>query len=289
MRAHHRLISTLRDHRVTRTVMVPSLLKALLATQPELDLTLPDLKYWFTSGEELPVDLCGEFQRRMPGRKLINLYGSSEVAADVTWFDTSELSRDAATVPIGRPIANTRIHILDHYRNPVPIGVPGEIYVGGVGLATGYHNRPELTAERFTKDPFSDKAGARLYRTGDRGRYRADGAIEFLGRVDHQVQIRGFRVELGEIEAALRQHPQVTDTVVVPIDDGLGEVSIVGYVVPKGSGLPLAGDLRQFLKGKLLDYMIPSAFVMIEALPLTPNGKLDRRALPKPSSVMSRL
>jgi hypothetical protein len=174
------------------------------------------------------------------------------------------------------------MYILDNHLYPVPIGIPGEICVGGVGLARGYANSPDLTAERFIPDPFSAEPNARLYRTGDLARYRSDGRIEFLGRVDHQVKIRGFRVEIGEIEAVLSHHPGVQQAIVVACDDAQGRNRLVAYVIPKKGEVLVAGELRDFLRRELPDYMIPSMFMMLDTFPLTPNRKVDRRALPGP-------
>jgi NRPS condensation-like uncharacterized protein/acyl carrier protein/alpha-ketoglutarate-dependent taurine dioxygenase len=219
----------------------------------------------------------------MPQRVLINLYGSSEVAADVTWYDATHC---VEKVPIGRPIANTQVYILDAQKQPVGIGVPGELYIGGAGLARGYLNRPELTADRFILNPFSDEPSSRLYKTGDLARYLSDGNIEFLGRIDHQVKIRGFRIELGEIEAAIGQHPAVRETVVLVREDNPGDKRLVAYIVSnsalKTQDSELINDLRCYLKQKLPQYMMPSAFVLLESLPLTTNGKIDRRSLRAP-------
>jgi acyl carrier protein len=224
----------------------------------------------------------------MPQRVLINLYGSSEVAADVTWYDATHC---VEKVPIGRPIANTQIYLLDRNLQPVPIGIPGEIYVGGDGLAQGYLNRPDLTSEKFISNPFGqeklDFLGNShqkvLFKTGDIGCYLPDGNIEFLGRGDCQVKIRGFRIELGEIEAALSQHSSVSTAAVLLQENEPGSQRLVAYLVPN-SGFrnqypELISELRSFLKHKLPDYMVPSAFVLLDALPLTPNGKIDRLAL----------
>jgi len=189
------------------------------------------------------------------------------------------------SVPIGHPIANTQVYILDRYLQPIPIGGPGELYIGGHGVARGYHNRPDLTADSFIPNPFSDEPGARLYKTGDLARYLPDGNIEFLRRIDHQVKIRGFRIESGEIEAVLRQHSMVRETVVVAREDGRGDKSLAAYVVPVRGESPTISDLRGFLRQRLPDYMVPSAFVMLDELPLTPNGKVDRRALPPPDQI----
>ena len=191
--------------------------------------------------------------------------------------------RRGSACPIGRPIANTQIYILDRHGRPTPVGVSGEIYIGGAGVARGYLNRPELTAERFVPDPFSDQAGARLYRTGDVGRFLADGNIEFLGRNDHQVKIRGFRIELGEIETQLSAHPQVREAVVLAREDVPGDKRLVAYYTMRDAQAAVATEeLRAHLQQQLPAYMVPAALVRLESLPLTPNGKLDRNALPAP-------
>ena len=213
--------------------------------------------------------------------QVCNLYGPSETTTYSTWI--SMRREDGFVASIGRPIANTQIYILDGRRQIVPIGVAGEIYIGGAGVARGYLNRPELTAERFVKDPFSSDPQARMYKTGDLGRWRADGTIEYLGRNDHQVKIRGFRIELGEIEAQLVRHPQVQEAVVIAREDVPGEKRLVAYVVAESSrAAPGVEVLRTHLKAALPEHMVPSAFVVLESLPLTSSWKLDRRALPAP-------
>jgi thioesterase domain-containing protein len=277
-----RLVEVLAAGPVSRIVLVPSLLSALLDGCPDLGSLLPELKLWISSGEELPIGLARRFRDAVPDATLLNLYGSSEVSADVTWYDTS-LARDGdPSVPIGRPIANTRIYLLDPNRQPVPVGVPGEIYVGGDGLARGYLDRPRLTAERFVPDPFGADPAARLYRTGDRGRYRSDGNLEFLGRTDHQVKIRGCRLELGEVEAALEQHPTVRQAVAVVRESTPGEPRVVAYVVPHAGSSVGAPDVRAFLRTRLPEFAIPSGIVALDALPLMPNGKIDLARLPLP-------
>ncbi|MEG3918364.1 amino acid adenylation domain-containing protein [Microcoleus sp. T3_A4] len=284
----NQFLQTLSKQNVTRLVLVPSLLRAILDSFPDLDRRLPQLKYWICSGETLPMELCQQFREQMPQRILINLYGSSEVAADVTWYDATNC---VEKVPIGRPIANTQIYLLDRNLQPVSIGIPGEIYVGGDGLAQAYLNRPDLTSEKFISNPFGqeklDFLGNShqkvLFKTGDIGCYLPDGNIEFLGRGDCQVKIRGFRIELGEIEAALSQHSSVSTAAVLLQENEPGNQRLVAYLVPdsgfRNQHPEFISELRSFLKHKLPDHMVPSAFVLLDALPLTPNGKIDRLAL----------
>lgn len=237
----------------------------------------PQLKI-LCGGEGLTSDLAQQLLEK--GAAVWNLYGPTETTiwSTVCKVDAAKLSH--ALVPIGRPIANTQIYILDSYLQPVPMGVLGELYIGGVGVARGYFNRPELTAERFITNPFSQ--GSRFYKTGDLARYLDDGTIEYVSRIDNQVKIRGFRIELGEIENTLSAHPQVQETVVITRCDRPEEIQIVAYLTAK-QGQPTPGTLRDFLRQKLPDYMVPTAFVILEALPLTPSGKVNRRALPKPT------
>jgi amino acid adenylation domain-containing protein len=277
----HQFVQTLSDQQVTRIVLVPSLLRVLLDLFPNLQEQLPRLNYWVSSGEALSLELCQRFQQQMPQSILINLYGSSEVSADVTWYDT-QTSPALGVVPIGCPIPNIQVYVLDRHMQPVPIGIVGELYVGGEGLARGYLNRPDLTAERFIPDPFSQRSGTFLYRTGDLARYRSNGEIEYWGRVDHQVKLRGIRVEPGDIEAALKQHPQVQDAVVIAREDDPKDRRLVAYVVSSQSQTLNLRLLRDFLNDKLPSYLIPDTLVELEALPLTPNGKVNRQALPAP-------
>lgn len=211
---------------------------------------------------------------------LINNYGPTETTVVAT---SGRLCDNDPTLHIGRPIANTRIYLLDAHRQPVPIGVIGEIYIGGEGVARGYLNRPDLTAAQFLSDPFACDSQTRMYRTGDLGRWRADGTIEYLGRNDNQVKIRGFRIELAEIEAHLLQHEHVKSAVVAVMCDAAQNKRIVAYIVPQDSQVATSASLRKFLKAALPEYMVPSAFIVLNELPLTPNGKLDRRRLPEPS------
>jgi thioesterase domain-containing protein/acyl carrier protein len=213
------------------------------------------------------------------GASLWNMYGPTETTI---WSTVYEVRAGNGPIPIGRPIANTQIYVLDRHLQPVPVGVPGELYIGGDGLARGYLNRPELTAERFIPNPFGDKPDARLYKSGDLARYLPNGDIEYLGRIDHQVKLRGFRIELGEIETALGQHPAVREAVVLAREDIADEKRLVAYIIPDQKQAPSISELRSFLNRKLPDYMIPSSFVTLDALPLTPNGKVDRRTLPAP-------
>jgi amino acid adenylation domain-containing protein len=235
----------------------------------------PGLKV-LCGGEGLPAELARELRLRCG--QLWNVYGPTETTI---WSTLERIEEAGPTVPIGRPIANTQTYVLDGHLHPVPLGAAGELYIGGTGVARGYLDLPQLTAEKFVPDPFATIGGARLYRTGDLARYRADGRIECLGRVDHQVKLRGFRIELGEIEAALREHPDVHDCVVVAREDG-ADKRLVAYLVARDEGAPSATELRQLLKGRLPEYMVPSTFVRLPALPRTPNGKVDRRALPAP-------
>jgi amino acid adenylation domain-containing protein len=230
-----------------------------------------------TGGEAVPHQLASQLSQKV--ESLWNMYGPTETTI---WSTVHEIEEDQRIVLVGRPIANTQIFILDRLLQPVPIGVAGELHIGGDGLARGYLGRPELTAEKFISSPFSEDSTARLYKTGDLARYRPNGDIELLGRIDHQVKIRGFRIELGEIEAALRQHPGVNETVVVNREDLTGDTRLVAYIVPAQLQGPETGELRRFLRDKLPEYMVPSTFVMLAKMPLTPNGKVNRRALPAP-------
>ena len=278
-------IATLSAHKVTRLILVPSLLRVILETSENLAQQLKNLRYCVCSGETLPAELAESFREQVPHTVLLNLYGSSEVAADVLYYEVSN-TEGLHNIPIGKPIANTNVFILDSNLEPVPLGVLGEIYVGGDGLARGYWNSAQLTAEKFVPNQFSREPGARLFKTGDIGRYLPDGNIEYHGRRDHQVKVRGYRIELGEIETALKGCSAVQDAVVMLRQSTPENKHLVGYVVPNShpaeshNGLVVT-ELKSFLKKMLPDYMVPAHFMFLEQLPLTPSGKIDRRALPQ--------
>ncbi|HEY9694287.1 MAG TPA: amino acid adenylation domain-containing protein [Oculatellaceae cyanobacterium] len=285
------LIKLLRDRKITHATLPPAVLSVL----PQAE--LPTLQTIICAGEACSQDIIKYWAT---GRRFFNAYGVTEATV---WSTVAEIKNDSEKLTIGQSILNNETYILDTYLQPVPIGISGELYLGGEGIARGYLNRPDLTAEKFIPHPFSNKQGARIYKTGDLARYLQDGNIEYLGRIDHQVKIRGFRIELGEIETLLRQHPEVGEVVAIATEDTTNK-RIVAYIIPNTQILqssftklskPLNSDqeklwgyiskeLRQFLKEKLPEYMIPSAFIMLDTLPLTPNGKLDRRKLPTPQN-----
>jgi amino acid adenylation domain-containing protein/non-ribosomal peptide synthase protein (TIGR01720 family) len=285
-----RLAALIVEQAITTLHFVPSMLSAFIAADEALACTT--LTRIICSGEALPMELQRQTLRSLPQANLYNLYGPTEAAIDVTHWTCVEEGRDS--VPIGRPIANLRTYILDSELQPLPLGAVGELYLGGVGLARGYHRRGALTAERFVVDPFG--SGERLYRTGDLARYRADGAIDYCGRIDHQVKIRGLRIELGEIEARLQEHAEVQEAVVLALDGTNGK-QLVAYVVPQdralvGTDAEQQGAWREALKSHLLvslpDYMVPAQTVLIEYMPLSPNGKLERKRLPAPTAPVSQ-
>ncbi|MFE0043487.1 amino acid adenylation domain-containing protein [Streptomyces albireticuli] len=274
------LARTIRAESITTVHFVPSMLQLFLL-EPEAG-RCTGLRRVICSGEALPERLQERFFARSRA-ELHNLYGPTEAAVDVTAWTCR---RDGAPgpVPIGHPIANTRMYVLDRHLRPVPAGVPGELHIGGHGLARGYLNRPELTEERFVPSPFDPEPGARLYRTGDLARYRGDGALEFLGRLDHQVKLRGFRIELGEIESVLTQHPEVREAVVVAREHGPGDVRLAAYLTGTAERPPGTAELITHLRERLPEYMVPAAFSVLPVLPLGPSGKVDRAALPEPSA-----
>ncbi|QEI42775.1 Linear gramicidin synthase subunit D [Dolichospermum sp. UHCC 0315A] len=278
------LIKLIQQQQITTIHFVPSMLRVFLQ-EPSLE-NCSCLKRVICSGEALPYELTQRFFERL-NCELHNLYGPTEAAIDVTfWHCLPQIQQQI--VPIGRPIANTQIYILDQYLQPVPVGIAGELHIGGVGLARGYLNRPELTSHKFISHSFGD---GKLYKTGDLARYLPDGNIEFLGRIDHQVKIRGFRIELGEIETVLSHHPAVEQAIVIAHEDETGHKSLIAYIV--GNSQPSDAVehnqevnlfdeqiLQSYLESRLPEYMMPNAFVMLDAIPLTANGKIDRRALP---------
>jgi amino acid adenylation domain-containing protein/thioester reductase-like protein len=269
----------IREKAVTHVDGVPSQYAVLLETGRERH---ESVRTTVLAGELLPPGLVAEHFRRMPGVALFNEYGPTEATVWASVHRVSEEDASASRVPIGHPIPGGRIRLLDKQFNLVPPGVPGELYIGGGGVARGYVNRPGMTAERFLPDPFSSDPGARLYRTGDLARYRADGAIEFLGRADTQVKIRGFRIELSEIENVLLRHPLVAEAVVTVREDQPGGPRLIGYVVPVVGRVLAQESLIKHVLGQVPDYMVPSAFVTLERMPLTRHGKIDTAALPAP-------
>jgi amino acid adenylation domain-containing protein len=280
------LVQIIIEQKITTLHFVPSMLQVFVQVL-ELE-NCTSLKRVICSGEALPFELQERFFARSQST-LHNLYGPTEAAVDVTYWPCKKESH-LNQVPIGRPIANTQIYILNHHLQPVPIGTEGELHIGGICLARGYLNRPELTAEKFIPNPFNNDPKARFYKTGDLARYLPDGNIEYLGRMDNQVKIRGFRIELGEIEVALNQHATVRQAVVIDHQDEKDHKRLIAYIVPQLDQKEIELDaLRQFLQDKLPEYMVPSRFVFLKTMPLTPNGKIDRQALPAPEPAGSQL
>jgi amino acid adenylation domain-containing protein len=277
-------LSWLHEHRISSAYVPPFMLRDM-ADFLTSDERAPALQRLLVGVEPIGESLLGTIAQRVPGLHVINGYGPTETTICATLYSVATETQGRGNTPIGRPVQNMEVYVLDGEQRPVPVGVKGELYIGGVGVARGYEHRAAETAERFVPHPFSRQPGARLYRTGDVARYLPDGNIDFAGRVDQQVKIRGFRVEPGEIEAALRQHPNVREAAVVVRESAEGEKRLVAYVSAAApSGLSVM-ELRRWLKEKLPDYMIPSAFVLLERLPHTPNGKIDRPALPAPDAL----
>ena len=275
------------DQKITVLHFVPSMLRAFLE-EPAAARCGTTLRDVMCSGEALPYDLQQRFFAIVCGDShnvgLHNLYGPTECAVDVSYWACIR-DDERRTVPIGRPVANTQLYVLDEAMEPVPIGVAGELYLGGVQVGAGYWGRPELTADRFVRDPFSADSQARLYKTGDLARWLPDGVVEYLGRLDFQVKLRGFRIELGEIEAALSAHAGVREVVVVANENLPGGAALIAYYSTRGDDKPTSAELRTLLRGSLPEYMVPSAFVELDTLPLSPSGKVDRKALPVPEEL----
>lgn len=291
------LAAEIRERRISAMFLTSALFAQLVNEIPD---ALRSVRHLLFGGEAVDPGAVRRALAEGPPERLLNGYGPTEVTTFATWHLVRQVADGARTVPIGRPITNTRAYVLDQRLQPLPVGVPGELYLAGPGLARGYLGRPALTAERFVPDPFAIEPGGRLYRTGDRVRWSADGTLEFLGRIDSQVKLRGFRIEPGEIETVLGQHAMVRECAVTLRDDLPGGRGLVAYVVPRststnGTGAPagrisagervFVSELRDHLLARLPEYMIPSAFVVLHALPLTSNGKLDRRSLPRPDGV----
>ncbi|WP_116827756.1 non-ribosomal peptide synthetase, partial [Pseudomonas syringae] len=274
------LAQVMTDAGITLMHFVPSMLDVFLEHRSTRD--FPQLRRVLCSGEALPRALQRRFEQHLKGVELHNLYGPTEAAIDVTAWECRPTD-PGDSVPIGRPIANIQMHVLDAQGQLQPMGVAGELHIGGIGVARGYLNLPELSTERFIADPFSSDPQARLYKTGDMGRWLANGALEYLGRNDFQVKIRGLRIEIGEIEAALARHPAVHETVVTAREDIPGDKRLVAYYTQSAEHSAVDIDtLRGHLQQQLPEYMVPAIYVLLEAMPLTSNGKLDRKALPAP-------
>ena len=272
------LVETIIKEKVTILQLVPSLLRMLL-NENGIE-NCKSLKKVFCGGEALTNDLKNKLFEKL-NVEFYNLYGPTEATIDATFYKC-EKDSDDNYISIGKPVYNTQIYILDKYLNPVPAGIPGELFIGGVDVAKGYLNNPELTESKFIPDIFSKKPGAKLYKTGDAGKFRTDGNIEFLGRVDNQVKLRGFRIELGEIESKLNQYFTVGESVVIVREDKPGNQRLAAYIVSRNNSEIITIDIKQFLRDSLPEYMIPSVFVILDKLPLTPNGKVDRLSLPVP-------
>ncbi len=279
----HALQRRVREDGVTTLFLTTELFNHLAYSLPSM---FDGVRQVLFGGDRADARAVARVLKHSPPDRLINVYGPTETTTFATWHRVTEVPVEAVTLPIGRPVANTSLYLLDARGGPVPVGVPGEITIGGPGVALGYLGRPELTADRFVRDPYVADAKARLFRTGDLGRFLPDGSVEFLGRMDAQVKIRGFRVEPGEVEAVLVQHPDVGQVVVLGREVSSGDKGLVAYIVPSPGCLPSEPDLTAFARGKLPSYMVPSAIVLMQAMPLTASGKVDRRALPMPAEVV---
>ncbi len=272
------------EHQITVIFLTTALFNLIARMEPA---ALHSMRCVLFGGEEVDQKWVRVVIEKGPPEFLLHVYGPTENTTFTSWYLINEASKNARTIPIGRPISNTQIYLLDKHMNPVPVGVCGELYTGGYGLARGYLNSPEMTAENFISNPFSDDPDQHLYSTGDLARYLPDGNLEFIGRVDYQVKNRGFRIELGEIESVLSKHPLVLDVVVLLREDGendiQGDKRLVAYVVTSRQGNVSATVLQGYLKERLPEYMVPATYIFLVQFPLTPNGKLDTRALPEPT------
>ena len=278
------LAANILEQQITTLFLTTALFNQIARQKPE---TFAPLKNLLFGGEAVDVEAVRIIMAKGKPARLLHVYGPTENTTFSTWYLIDQIAPNAISIPIGQAIANTQTYILDRQQQIVPIGVVGELYVGGDGLAKGYLHRPELTAEKFISNPYS--LSERLYRTGDLAKYAVDGNIEFMGRIDFQVKIRGFRIEIGEVEAAIARHEYVQDVIVIVKDDPLGNKSLIAYVVAKPETELTTSRLRNFLKESLPDYMIPAAFVVMDKLPLTPNGKVDKNALPSPEDLRSQV
>ncbi len=275
----YEFVEELRNKKISILFLTTALFNQIANEIPDAFRTLKQVSF---GGEACDPNSVRKVLRAVPPKELLHVYGPTENTTFSTWYLITDVPEGAHTIPIGRAIANSTIYVLDKNLRPVPVGVPGELYCGGDGLAQQYYRRPDLTAEKFIPDPFSQQPGARLYRTGDLVKWLPNGAIEFMGRIDQQVKIRGFRIELGEIESLLRNHHGLQDAAVIAREDQPGVKRLVAYVVPDPDNPPSNAELRSYLLEKLPDYMVPGIFMRLEALPINPNGKLDRKALPVP-------
>jgi acyl-coenzyme A synthetase/AMP-(fatty) acid ligase len=285
------LLSKIRQHRVTCLLcVVPTMLNSLAEAALKENLSSHSIRIILAGGESLPSSVYNKSVSILGHHVIIvNQYGPTECSMVSTYYPILSPQPEGRIVLIGKPIHNSRVYVLDRNLNPVPAGATGQIHVSGPGVARGYLKQPDLTAEKLIPDPYCIEPGARMYRTGDLGRYLPDGTIEFLGRSDYQVKIRGFRIELGEIESKLIQHPAVSEAVVLAGNFGTDEKRLVGYVTGDRKKVPGTAEIRSFLKEKLPEYMVPSAFMAIRDFPLTPNGKIDRSALPDPGSTRPKI
>jgi amino acid adenylation domain-containing protein len=280
------LVDIIRLQQITTIHFLPVMLQAFLA-EPDVD-ACQSLLHVFCGGEALSKALQESYFSHVSS-SLFNLYGPTEASVDVTYWNCEKKNDGLYTVPIGYPIDNMQVYLLDKDLHPVPIGVPGELHISGIGLARGYLNRPDLSAEKFLPDPFSQLAGTRMYKTGDRARYLKNGAIEYLGRVDYQVKVRGYRIELGEVEATLQRHPLIRDAVVLAKGNTSEEMYLAAYIVLKEPQACSIRDIRDFLKARLPDYLLPAHYLFLDELPLTSTGKVHRSALPAPGDIRQSL